>query len=154
MNEPSTERDVTVVIPVHDERVEFEEILSRYAQEFEKRGLTHEFVFVLDGTPDALFEELGRRRPAGMSVRLIKFNQPFGESIALAPASRSRGRIVPLPASVLQTDPADVQKVLDDLDRGAGGHLLAAPRVDPAQPHPVLVLQLADALLTRTRCTT
>ena len=59
-HEPLSERDVTVVVPVHDERVEFEEILARYAQEFEKRGLTCEFVFVLDGTPDALFEELGR----------------------------------------------------------------------------------------------
>jgi glycosyltransferase involved in cell wall biosynthesis len=120
MNEPAVERDVTVVVPVHDERVEFEEILSRYAHEFEKRGLTHEFVFVLDGTPDALFEELGRRRPAGMSVRLIKFNQPFGESIALAAGFKiARGRTVLSLPQYLQTDPADVQKILDALDQGA-----------------------------------
>jgi len=119
-HEPLSERDVTVVVPVHDERVEFEEILARYAQEFEKRGLTCEFVFVLDGTPDALFEELGRRRPAGMSVRLIKFNQPFGESIALAAGFKiARGRTVLSLPQYLQTDPADVQKILDALDQGA-----------------------------------
>jgi glycosyltransferase involved in cell wall biosynthesis len=120
VTDPAAERDVTVVVPVHDERVEFEQILAQYGAEFEKRGLTHEFVFVLDGAPDRLFEDLGRRRPSGTSVRLIKFNQPFGESIALAAGFKiARGRIVLSLPQYLQTDPADVQKVLDELDRGA-----------------------------------
>jgi len=120
VSETTAERDVTVVVPVHDERVEFEAILEQYGREFEKRGLSHEFVFVLDGAPDRLFEDLGRRRPSGTSVRLIKFNQPFGESIALAAGFKiARGKTVLSLPQYLQTDPADVQKVLDELDRGA-----------------------------------
>jgi glycosyltransferase involved in cell wall biosynthesis len=120
VSETTAERDLTVVVPVHDERVEFEAILEQYGREFEKRGLSHEFVFVLDGAPDRLFEDLGRRRPSGTSVRLIKFNQPFGESIALAAGFKiARGKTVLSLPQYLQTDPADVQKVLDELDRGA-----------------------------------
>ena len=66
--EPS--KDLTVVVPVRTEAVEFEEILEVYGKEFDRRGMSFEFVFVLDGTPDSLFEDLGRRRPTDRSVRL------------------------------------------------------------------------------------
>jgi glycosyltransferase involved in cell wall biosynthesis len=118
------ERDLTVVVPVHDERVEFAEILDQYGSEFDKRGITYEFVFVLDGTSDRLFdrlaEELAKRRPSGVSARLIKFNQPFGESIALASGFReARGRVVLSLPQYIQVAPADVHKVLDAVDGGA-----------------------------------
>jgi glycosyltransferase involved in cell wall biosynthesis len=114
------ERDLTVVVPVHDDQVEFEAILEQYVREFERRGITYEFVFVLDGTSDKLFEELGRRRPSDTSVRIIKFNQPFGESIALAAGFKiARGRVVLSLPQYVQTDPADVHKVLDAVERGA-----------------------------------
>lgn len=124
MSERDVERDLTVVVPVHDEGVEFTAILDQYGREFERRGLTHEFVFVLDGTSDQLFErlaeELARRRPTGTAARLIKFNQPFGESIALASGFReARGRVVLSLPQYLQTDPADVHKLLDAIERGA-----------------------------------
>ena len=118
------DRDLTVVVPVHDERVEFVEILDRYGKELEKRGITFEFVFVLDGTSDRLFDrladELAKRRPAGISARLIKFNQPFGESIALASGFReARGKVVLSLPQYIQTEPADVHKVLDAIAAGA-----------------------------------
>jgi hypothetical protein len=132
-----TERDLTVVVPVHDENVEFAEILDRYGRELDRRRLSHEFVFVLDGTSDALFEklreELARRRPSGVHARLIKFNLPFGESIALASGFReARGRVVLSLPQYVQTDPADVHKVLDQIDQGADVVVCwRRPRVDP-----------------------
>ncbi len=115
------ERDLTVVVPVQDSSVEFEEILEQYGNQFEERGISYEFVFVLDGTSDTLFEDLGRRRPKNRSVRLIKFNQPFGESIALAAGFKiARGRIVLSLPPYIQSDPRDVQHVLDAIEhRGA-----------------------------------
>jgi glycosyltransferase involved in cell wall biosynthesis len=126
-------RDLTVVVPVHDEKVEFEAILREYGREFDKRGISWEFVFVLDGTPDRLFEELAARRPPGVSVRLIKFNQPFGESIALAAGFKiARGLAVLTLPQYVQTDPADVHKVLDALKDGADVVTCwRVPRVDP-----------------------
>ena len=124
MSERDGERDLTIVVPVHNESVEFGAILDAYGREFEKRGATYEFVFVLDGTSDKLFdqlaEELEKRRPTGTSVRLIKFNQPFGESIALASGFReARGKIVLSLPQYIQCDPADVHKMLDAIRDGA-----------------------------------
>jgi len=113
-------RDVTVVVPVKGSELEFEEIIEAYGREFDRRGLTSEFVFVLDGTPESMFDDLARRRPAGRSVRLLKFNQSFGESISLAAGFKiARGKVVlSLPAYV-QTDPKDIHQVLEAIDGGA-----------------------------------
>ncbi len=146
--------DLTVIVPVHDENVEFDEILARYGEQFDQRGVTYEFVFVLDGASDRLFEELGRRRPKDKSVRLIKFNQPFGESIALAAGFKiARGRAVLSLPQYLQTDPADVQKVLDALDAGADVVTCwRQPRVDPwTNRVQSAIFNSVMRLLTRTK---
>lgn len=126
--------DLTVVVPVRSEGVEFEQILEAYGAEFDQLGVSHEFVFVLDGTPKELFEDLGQRRPANRSIRLIQFNQPFGESIALAAGFKiARGRVVLSLPSYIQTDPKDVHHVLEAIsERGADVVTCwRKPRVDP-----------------------
>lgn len=127
-------KDLTVVVPVRSDHVEFEEILEQYGKEFDERGISSEFVFVLDGQSDDLFEDLARRRPENRSVRLIKFNQPFGESIALAAGFKiARGDIVLSLPPYIQTDPKDVHHVLDAIaERGADVVTCwRRPRVDP-----------------------
>lgn len=148
-------KDLTVVIPVHTVEVEFEEILESYGREFDRRGISYEFVFVLDGTPESLFKDLAARRPAGRPVRLIQFNQPFGESIALASGfGSSRGRVILSIPEYIQTDPKDVHHVLDAIeDRGADVVTCwRKPRVDPwlhrLQSH---VFNALMRLLTRVR---
>ena len=113
--------DLTVVVPVQSVEVEFEEILEQYGREFDQRGIDYEFVFVLDGTPDSLFDDLARRRPADKSVRIIKFNQRFGESIALSSGFKiARGAVILSLPEYIQTAPQDVHHVLDAIeDRGA-----------------------------------
>lgn len=147
-------RDLTVVVPVHDEAVEFEAIIEQFGREFAKRGLTYEFVFVLDGTPDSLFEDLAARRPHGISVRLIKFNQPFGESIALAAGFKiARGRAVLTLPQYIQIDPVDVNKLLDALDSGADVVTCwRLPRLDPwLNRVQSSIFNSVMRLLTRTR---
>jgi len=127
-------KDLTVVVPVQSDAVEFEEILEQYGREFDRRGMDYEFVFVLDGASDKLFEDLGRRRPPNRSVRLISFNQPFGESIALAAGFKiARGRIVLSLPAYIQTDPKDVHHVLDAIVERDADVVTCwrRPRVDP-----------------------
>jgi len=122
MTHPDPETtDLTVVVPVQGTDVEFEEIIEQYGREFDRRGITSEFVFVLDGTPEALWVDLAQRRPKDRSVRLVHFNQRFGESIALASGfQHARGRVILSLPDYIQTDPKDVQHVLDAIeDRGA-----------------------------------
>ena len=112
--------DLSVVVPVGSTEVEFERILELYGKEFDTRGLSVEFVFVLDGLEDDFFHALAERRPADRKVLLVQFNRSFGESIALSAGFKAAsGKIILSMPSYVQSDPADVHHVLDAMDRGA-----------------------------------
>ena len=126
--------DVSAVLALSDDCPELEEIIRQYGAEFSDRGLRHEFVLVLDGLGDQRTARLKQRIPPAAPVRLLHFNQPFGDERALACGYReSRGRMVVSLPSYLQLDPGDIHLVLDALehqfDLVAGWRV---PRVDPA----------------------
>jgi hypothetical protein len=125
--------DVSAVLAISSDCPDLEEIIRQYGAEFVDRGLSYEFVVVLDGLGEALTARLRQRLPEGHRVRLVHFNQPFGEERSLASGYReSRGRLVVSLPAYLQLDPGDVHHVLDalegDLDLVAGWRV---PRVDP-----------------------
>lgn len=126
--------DVSLVIPVGGGGVtELAEVLQRFAREYAKRRAAVEFVVVLDGVADAVFEDAKRARPPGANVRLVRLNHPFGESIALAAGFRiARGKYIVTLPPYLQIEPEDVHPVQDALEDGFDlvvGYRV--PRVDP-----------------------
>lgn len=124
--------DVSIVIPVFDECPDFSEIIERFGSELKSRGATYEFIFVFDGVPDYVFLKATQQKPTGHSVKLINFNQPFGESIALSAGFKvAMGDIIVSLPPYLQIDPIDIHKILDEFDEGCD--LVAgwrSPRVD------------------------
>ena len=111
--------DVSAVIAVGGAAPELGDVLLRYHEEFQKRGATAEFVVVLDGVSDAMFEAAQAARPVGANVRLVRLNHPFGESIALASGFKiARGRVIVTVPAYLQVEPAGVQGLLDGLEDG------------------------------------
>jgi len=125
--------DVSAVVALGDDCPDLEEILRQYGAEFADRGLSHEFVLVLDGLGEERTRRLRTRIPAGAPVRLLHFNQPFGEEKALATGYReARGALVVSLPAYLQLDPGDIGPVLaalqTDYDLVAGWRV---PRVDP-----------------------
>jgi len=130
MNEPV---DVSCVLALADDTPELEEIIRQYSGELSDRGMSYEWVLVLDGLGEARTARLKARLPAGAAVRLLHFNQSFGEERALTVGYReARGRCVISLPSYMQLDPGDIHHVLDALDRDydlvAGWRV---PRVDP-----------------------
>lgn len=125
--------DVTCVLALTDDCPELEDIVRQYSAELAERRLTYEFVLVLDGLGDARTARLRSRLPAAAPVRLLHFNQSFGEERALTAGYReARGRLVVSLPSYMQLDPGDIHPVLDaleqDYDLVAGWRV---PRVDP-----------------------
>jgi len=125
--------DVTCVLALTDDCPELEDIVRQYSAELAERRLSFEFVLVLDGLGEARTARLKSRLPAGAPVRLLHFNQSFGEERALTAGYReARGRFVVSLPSYMQLDPGDVHPVLDALDQDydlvAGWRV---PRVDP-----------------------
>ena len=125
--------DVSAVIALLDEAPDLREIITQYGREFADRGLSHEFVLVVDGLPPDAVERIRAAIPEGAPVQLCQFNQAFGEERALAVGYRTaRGRLIVSLPSYMQLDPGDVHHVIDALE---GGYDLVAgwrvPRVDP-----------------------
>lgn len=129
--------DVSAVIPVAEERIDFQEIVREYGREFKRRDITSEFIFVLDGPLERLFDEIAqfakRRGPGDPIVKIVKFNQSFGESIALSAGFKvADGQVVISLPQFIQIAPQDINKVLDAVQAGADVVTCwRYPRVDP-----------------------
>jgi glycosyltransferase involved in cell wall biosynthesis len=125
--------DVSAVLALSDDCPDLDEIIRQYGAEFASRGMAYEFVLVLDGLGEPKTARLRDRIPPAHPVRLVHFNQSFGEERSLASGYReARGRFVVSLPSYLQLDPGDIQQVLDVLrdecDVVVGWRV---PRVDP-----------------------
>ncbi|MFT7461716.1 MAG: glycosyltransferase involved in cell wall biosynthesis [Pseudohongiellaceae bacterium] len=125
--------DVSAVLALQDDCPDLGEIIRQYSIEFDDRGVSYEFVLVLDGLGDARTQRIREAIPTGAPVRMAHFNQAFGEERALAVGYRTaHGKVVVALPSYMQLDPGDIHHVLDAL--GSGYDLVVGwrvPRVDP-----------------------
>lgn len=125
--------EVSAVLALQDDCPDLGEIIRQYSIEFDDRGVSYEFVLVLDGLGEARTQKIREAIPAGAPVRMAHFNQSFGEERALAVGYRTaRGELIVALPSYMQLDPGDIHHVLDALRSGydlvAGWRV---PRVDP-----------------------
>ncbi len=111
---PPTEREVSVVVPLFNEQDNVPILQGELASALE--GLDYEIIFVDDGSSDATVERI----TAGPRVRLVRFAKNAGQSAAMyAGLHAAHGRVAVLIDGDLQNDPADIPKLLAELERGA-----------------------------------
>lgn len=111
--------DISVVIPVSQHSGDLEEIYARFSAELEETGHLYEFIFISDGADEKTFQILKQLQERHSNVKVIKFNQPFGEAVALSVGfEKARGEIIMTLASFMQTDPPDIHKLLHEVDTG------------------------------------
>jgi len=114
MNGSQQSPKVSVVVPLYNE----EENVSILQSELSAAlaGLDYEIIFVNDGSTDRTVESIARS-PA---VRVLQFAENAGQSAAMyAGLQAARGGIVALIDGDLQNDPADIPKLLREIERGA-----------------------------------
>ncbi|HEX8280137.1 MAG TPA: glycosyltransferase family 2 protein [Chthoniobacterales bacterium] len=107
-------RAVSVVVPLYNE----EENVSILQQELAAAlaGLDYEIIFVDDGSRDAT---IARITP-DPRVRVLPFQNNAGQSAAMyAGLHAARGAVAVLIDGDLQNDPADIPKLLREIERGA-----------------------------------
>src|SRR4051812_3085215 len=105
---------VSVVVPVYNEEDNVATLQAEISRALS--GINFEIVFVDDGSVDRTVERI-ERVP---EIRLVRFEKNAGQSAATyAGLNAARGETVILMDGDLQNDPADIPKLLAEMDRGA-----------------------------------
>jgi glycosyltransferase involved in cell wall biosynthesis len=111
--------DLSVVIPVKDERDNLRPLHDRLRAALAPLGRSYEVVFVDDGSIDGSFGVLEALAAADPRVKVVRLRRNFGQSAALqAGIDWSSGAVVVTMDGDLQNDPADIARLLDKLAEG------------------------------------
>ncbi|WP_233159599.1 glycosyltransferase family 2 protein [Actinophytocola xanthii] len=131
---PIPDVQVSVLVPVKDEERTLATLVDEIAAAFATMPeVGYEVIFVDDGSDDGSWAVMRELAAASERVRALRLRRNFGKAAALAAAvDEARGeRIITMDAD-LQDDPAEVPRLLAELDDGAdlvSGH--KADRKDP-----------------------
>ena len=105
---------VSVVIPLYNEQDNMGSLQCELHAAL--KGLCYEIVFVDDGSKDATVSRV-ESRP---DVRLLEFEKNTGQSAAMyAGIHAALGDVIVLLDGDLQNDPADIPKLLAEIEKGA-----------------------------------
>jgi dolichol-phosphate mannosyltransferase len=105
---------VSVVVPLFNEEENVPILQSELT--FALTGLDYEIIFVDDGSGDQTLERI----TLGPRIRVLRFEKNAGQSAALYAGLRNaRGETAVLIDGDLQNDPADIPRLLAEIERGA-----------------------------------
>jgi glycosyltransferase involved in cell wall biosynthesis len=111
--------EISVVVPVLDEEGSLQELHTKLTETLKAMNRGYEIVFVDDGSKDGsldILKEIHSRDPA---VRVLSFQKTYGKSAALAAGfDEVRGDIIITIDADLQDDPAEIPRLIDELDKG------------------------------------
>lgn len=112
--------DLSLVVPLYNEVENLEDLAREIRAVLEPTALSWESIFVDDGSTDGSLELLRRLAAADPTVRVLRHARNAGQSAGLATGFRAaRGAIVVTLDADLQNDPADIPKLLAELERGS-----------------------------------
>jgi glycosyltransferase involved in cell wall biosynthesis len=119
---PSAQMDrpqISVVIPLFNEEENVKPLLDELFVELGKLGRTFEVICVDDGSRDTTFDVLAQLAAERPQLRAIRFRLNFGQTAAMsAGIEAARGEVIVPMDGDLQNDPADIGKLLAQLDAG------------------------------------
>jgi glycosyltransferase involved in cell wall biosynthesis len=110
---------VSVVIPLHDEAENVEDLHHELRAALGMLGRSYEILLVDDGSRDATPAKLRAIEAADARVRVLTLRRNFGQTAAFSAGfDHARGDVVVTSDGDLQNDPADIKLLLAKLDEG------------------------------------
>jgi dolichol-phosphate mannosyltransferase len=105
--------DVSVVFPVRDEAGNIRTLYAKVREALHKAGVSHEMVFVDDGSRDQSLELIKALRVRDPGVHYLSLSRPFGHQAALAAGmDYARGRAVIMMDADLQHPPELIPEMI------------------------------------------
>ena len=122
--------DLSVVFPVYNEEENVPILLDEIAKALDGKGWTYEIIAVDDGSSDRSLEVLRGLKSKYPTLRIITFEKNSGQTAALDAGWRAaRGKFVVSLDADLQNDPADIPKMMQEIDR-ANADMVIGVRVN------------------------
>lgn len=119
LHEPRPSVEVSVVIPMHNERGNIGPLLDALDAAMPTTDRSYEYVLVDDGSDDGSGELLDRLAERRNDLVVIHMRRCFGQTSAIDAGVRaSRGDVLVFLDADLQNDPADIPLLLERLDDG------------------------------------
>ena len=116
---PSRHPQLSIVVPLYNERATLEELHERLTAVLGAIGLTYEIVFVDDGSIDGTYRDLRAMAAVDPGIRVVKLARNYGQTAALAAGfDKARGGIIVAMDGDLQHAPEDLPVLLAKLDEG------------------------------------
>src|SRR3984893_2401607 len=111
--------DLSVVIPIKDERENLRPLSDRLRHALEPLGLSYELIIVDDGSIDGSFAVLEQLAASDPHLKVVRLRRNFGQTPALqAGIDWSSGEVLVTMDGDLQNDPADIPELLAKLSEG------------------------------------
>lgn len=108
---------LSLIIPVYNEERSLPLLFERLDQAL--AGQDMEVILVNDGSADGSFDVLRRQCEKDQRYRAIDFRRNFGQTAAInAGIQHAQGQVLVLMDSDLENDPADIPRLLAELDKG------------------------------------
>ena len=112
--------DISLVVPVYNERETLEEVYRQAVAALEAIGRPYEIIVVDDGSSDGTWEIVERLHEQDAQLHAVRFKRNFGQHPAMhAGLVRARGDIVVTMDGDLQNSPSDLPKLISAIDAGA-----------------------------------
>jgi glycosyltransferase involved in cell wall biosynthesis len=109
--------DLTLVIPVYNERDNLEPLMREIGAGLAGAPWRYEVLMVDDGSSDGSEEVLRRLQATHPELRVVRFVRNAGQTAAMeAGFRRARGRVVVTLDADLQNDPADIPRLVRELE--------------------------------------
>jgi len=106
---------ISVVIPLMNEEATLNELYKQISETIEEAGLTHEVIFVDDGSDDNSFAILSELYEKNINLKVIRFRRNFGKAAALqAGIVEAGGNVIITMDADLQDSPKEIPRFLSN----------------------------------------